>query len=231
MPAHDHLTLDELYRRTIRTFRDGGGTRPEVSLVDLGEIQAVLKDYGRSDPWFRRLVGPLSTRREARALRQLQGVRGVPEFFARPTSDALLMGHLSGVSVREFKRGTLPAAYFDKLYLLVEAIHDRGVAHCDLRSGGNMLVGPNGEPYIVDFVANFRRGWRWNPLTKWMYDTLCEADRTAVARLKRKHAPALLTSAELAALKRDRKTPLERGARMIGGSIRNISRWLLTRRK
>jgi hypothetical protein len=40
----------------------------------------------------------------------------------------------------------------------------------------------------------------------------------------------LLTETEMRALARDRKTWLERGARIIGKSVRNVSRWLLTKK-
>jgi hypothetical protein len=112
----------------------------------------------------------------------------------------------------------------------VERLHDYGVAHCDLRSQGNILVGADGEPHAVDFAAHFRRPRRWNLPARWMYAKLCEADRVAVARLKKTHAPELLTEAEHLSLRRDRKTWLERSARFFGKSVRNISRWLLTKR-
>jgi hypothetical protein len=82
----------------------------------------------------------------------------------------------------------------------------------------------------VDFAAHFRRGRSWNPVSRWMYVKFCEADRVAVARLKKSHAPELLSEPEQQALARDRKTWLERGARIIGKSVRNLSRWLLTKR-
>jgi predicted Ser/Thr protein kinase len=230
MSPFPRLSLEALHARAQKVFRRGGGSRPEVLLVDLDGRPAVLKDYAHSDPWFRRLIGPLSARREARALELLDGVAGVPRLFGRPARDAVLLEYVPGTTARELKRGELPPGFFDKFYRLVEDIHRRGVAHCDLRSTGNILVGPNGEPYAVDFVAHFKQGEWWNPLTRWIFRKFCEADRTAVARLKRSHAPELLTEQEQAALARDRKTPLERGARMVGKSIRNIGRWLLTRR-
>jgi predicted Ser/Thr protein kinase len=222
--------LNELRARTRKIFRKGGGSRPEVSVVEFNGDAAVLKDYTRSDPAFRRLIGPVSARREARALQLLDGVRGVPRFLLRPSRDAVLMEYVAGTSMSEVKRGGLAPEFFERFYRLVDEIHRRGVAHCDLRSRGNILLGPDGEPYIVDFVAHFKQGQRWNPLTRWMFGKFCEADRTAVARLKQALAPQLLTELEHAALARDRKTPLERLARMIGKSFRHLSRWLLTRR-
>ncbi len=231
MAAPSRPTLDELRARTQKVFREGGGSRPEVCLIEFDGKPAVLKDYTRSDPWFRRLVGPLAVRREARALRQLDGVPGIPRLFATLGSDALVLEFIPGPSARELKRGAFSAEFFERLYRLIDTMHSKGVAHCDLRSTGNILLGPGHTPYVVDFVANFRRARWWNPLTRWAYGKLCEADRGAVARLKSRFAPELLTPDEQAALARDRKTPLERGARVLGRGIRDISRWLLTHRR
>jgi len=230
MTSLQDLSLEQLRAHAVQTFRQGGGSRPDVLLIRVNGEEAVLKDFSRADPGFRRLVGPLSVRREARALRQLDGVRGVPRLLRILGRDALLMEYLPGVRVRDVPPGGLTPQFFERLYHLVDRLHDSGVAHCDLRSQGNILVGADGEPVAVDFTANFRRPRSWNIPARWMYDKLCEADRVAVARLKRSHAPELLTESEKQGLARDRKTPLERAARFIGKSVRNISRWLLTRR-
>ncbi len=227
-PLQD-LSLEELRAHAVKIFRRGGGSRPDVLLVQVNGDQAVLKDFSQADPWFRRVVGPLSVRREARALRQLKGARGVPQLLRVVDRDALLLEYIPGTSAREVPPGGLTPQFFERFYRLVDRLHEFGVAHCDLRSQGNILVGADGEPYAVDFTAHFRRGRSWNLASRWMYDKFCEADRVAVARLKKSHAPDLLTEAEMQALARDRKTWLERTARFIGKSVRNVSRWLLTR--
>lgn len=230
MASLQDLSLQELRARATKTFRHGGGSRPEVLLIRSNGEEAVLKDFSKSDPWFRRVVGPLSARREARALKQLDGARGVPRLLRRVGPDALLLEYIPGASVREVPPGGLTPHFFERFYRLVDRLHEYGVAHCDLRSQGNILVGADGEPHVVDFAANFKRPRSWNFPARWMYTKLCEADRVAVARLKKSHAPELLTEAENLSLARDRKTWLERSARFIGKSVRNVSRWLLTKR-
>lgn len=228
-PLRD-FSLEQLHAHATQIFRRGGGSRPEVLLIRSGAEEAVLKDFTKTDRWFRRLVGPLSVRREARALEQLAGTRGVPRLLRRVNRYALLMEYIPGASAREVPPGGLPPEFYERFYRLVDRLHDAGIAHCDLRSQGNILIGADGEPHVVDFTAHFRRGRRWNPAARWLYAKFCEADRVAVARLKKSHAPELLNEAEKQALVRDRKTPLERGARFIGKSVRNLSRWFLTKR-
>jgi len=229
MRSLESLSLEELRRCVVKTFRRGGGSRPDVLLLRCDGDEAVLKDYGRTDPWFRRLVGPMSARREMRALQQLAGARGIPRFYRRVGRDALLLEYIPGTSAREVPPGGLTPLFFEQFYQLVDRLHEFGVAHCDLRSQGNILIGADGEPHVVDFAAHFRRPRAWNFIAQWMYARLCEADRVAVARLKKTHAPDLLTEEEHLSLSRDRKTLLERTARFIGKSVRNISRWLLTK--
>src|SRR3990172_9551284 len=149
MGSHRDSRVDELRAHTRKVFRHGGGTRPDVRLVEFDGKPAVLKDYAHSDPWFRRLVGPLSARREARALRQLEGAPGVPRLLATLGKDALLLEYIPGTSARELKRGAFRPEFFERFYRLIADIHRRGVAHCDLRSTGNILLGPGHKPYIV----------------------------------------------------------------------------------
>jgi predicted Ser/Thr protein kinase len=224
------LSLEELHRHAVKAFRHAGGSRADVLLVRVDGEQAVLKDYHGADPWFRRLLGPMSIRREARALERLAGTHGVPRLIRRVDRYSLLIEYIPGRSAREVPAGGFPPAFFDEFYKLIARLHAGGIAHCDLRSTGNILVGEDGRPAVVDLTAHFKQGRWWNPLTRWMFRRFCEADRVAVARLKKTHAPALLTGAETASLARDRKTLLERLARMIGKSIRNIVRLFLTRR-
>jgi predicted Ser/Thr protein kinase len=231
MTSLHELSLEDLRSRAVQTFRRGGGSRPDVLLIRAGNEQAVLKDYSRADPWFGRLVGPLSIRRESRALKQLEGVQGVPRLLRIVGHNALLLEYIPGTSAREVPAGGLPPQFFERFYRLVDRLHEFGVAHCDLRSEGNILVGADGEPHAVDFTAHFRRGREWNLAARWIYGKFCEADRVAVARLKNSRAPELLTETEKLALARDRNTWLEKTARYLGKSVRNISRFLLTRRR
>jgi len=231
MPLLKDLPPEALHAHAVHTYRKGGGSRPEVVLVDVDGARAVLKDYRHADPAFRRLIAPILVWREALALRRLAGQRGVPALLRVFDREAILLGHIDGQSAKQCPRGTIPADFFGRFYRLVDEIHARGVAHCDLRSEGNILVTPSGEPAFVDFVAHIGRPSWWNLPMRWVYARLCEADRVAVARMKRTHVPDALTAEELAALARDRNTPLERFARVIGKSIRNVTRFLFTRRR
>ena len=124
--------------------------------------------------------------------------------------------------------GSLGNGFYAALREVVDGIHARGVAHCDLRSRGNVMLGEDGRPYIVDFAASAFRGRGINPFTRWLFNQFVLADRNAVLLVKQRLSPELLTEAEKDELTRG--LPYERPARLIGQSVRKLTRRLLTRR-
>jgi hypothetical protein len=206
MVPFNTLSIGELRAHAVKTYRTGAGSRPEVALIQVGDAQAVLKDFSRSAIWFGRILGPLLAWREARALRRLSEVHGVPRLI-----------------------GGVRSELFDKLDQLVREIHEHGVAHCDLRSGGNIIVSGDGQPYLIDFAAHTVRGSRWNLFWRWAFIGFCEADLLAIVRLKKRLAPELLSSTDTRRLALDQSAFVPRVARITGRSVRNISRFIFTR--
>lgn len=231
MTVLQELTSESLHHKAVRIYRQGGGSRPEVAIIKIDDQEMVLKDFARCDPWFSRILGTRLARREAIALQRLDSVAGVPKLLTRIGKKALLMEHVPSRNVKEYPKGELPKEAITRLLQLVADMHQCGVAHCDLRSFGNILIDEQDQPHLVDFTAHFKQGKPWNPITRWLFKRFCMADFVAIARIKRRHAPDMLSEEEKLALQKDRKTFLERGARMFGKSVRNISRWLLTRNK
>ena len=117
--------------------------------------------------------------------------------------------------------------YFIVLEQTLAAIHQSGVAHCDLRSLNNVLVNDRGEVFIVDFVACFFKGRRWNLLSRAVFRRFCRVDRDAVLKLKQQVAPELLSDEQWNRIKH--VGWFARGARNTGKLIRRLSRILLTR--
>ena len=212
----------------VETLREGGGTRARVLRVRLGERDAVLKDHAGCDPLFSMLLGPILTRRECKALKYLSSVEGVPLLIGRRGSRALLMEWFSASPFKTLQRDTeFWKLFFVSLEQRLVAIHQAGVAHCDLRSLNNVLVNSNGEACIVDFVACFFEGQRWNLLSRAVFRRFCRADDDAVLKLKQQVAPELLSDEQWSRI--GHIGWFARGARNTGRLIRRLSRILLTR--
>ena len=221
------LSIGELRAHAVKTYRVGQGSRPEVSLIQVAGAQAVLKDFSRSALWFGRILGPLLAWREARALRRLDGVHGVPRLIRQVNARALLMEHVEGVSTKAIPWGGVQPELFDRLGRLVREVHEHGVAHCDLRTRGNIILGHDGQPYLVDFAAHIGHGRRWNLLWRWAFAQFCKADLVSVVRLKERKAPNLLTVEERRQLELDRTRLVARIAR----SIRNLTQLVVQRER
>lgn len=222
------LSISELHACRVQVLREGTGSRPDVLLLERQGYFAVLKDQSGCDSAFAKLIGPLLAWREARALRRLQGIRGVPKLYARPTRRALVMEYIEADPIQrtDFSQWEV---FFPRLYELLREMHERGVAHCDLRSPNNTLVGSNGTPALVDFVASVHCGLSWNPLLRWIFSQFKEADIDAVIKLKRLVAPDILASGQ--ANPTGRKSILDKAARQFGILVRRLVRSLFTRSK
>ena len=83
----------------------------------------------------------------------------------------------------------------ERLEWLVDRIHERGVAHLDLRKRDNILVGPDGTPSIIDFNASSC----FEPESlraRCVFPILRRIDQAAVLKWKAYLVPDHLTPAE-----------------------------------
>lgn len=218
--------LKSLRADTVEVLRRGGGSRPDVFRVRYGDGAAILKDQGGCDAAFARLLGPLLAWREARSLRRLQGTPGVPALLGRPDSRSVLMEYIPAVPLTRASHPDWPA-FFTALGRLLDAMHERGVAHCDLRSPNNTLISDAGDPVIVDFVASVHDARPWNPVGRRLFGLFCGVDRKALIKLKSLVAPDLVAEDERHLL--EHRAPLHRALRRSGIMIRSATRKLFTR--
>ncbi len=175
------LLKADLFGRVERGHSSGGG---EALLL-------VRRDTRAARCWVRWLARLLAAR-EARALRVLDGLDGVPR----------LVSWSGGVLVRSWMAGepmqrARPAdpAWFEAAGALLDAVHARGVRHNDLAKEPNWLVRADGRPALVDFqLARCRRpGGRWAELER-------REDRRHLLKHKRSYCPEALTAEDRARL-------------------------------
>jgi len=137
--------------------RDGFG-RVELCASPEGLRVRRVASGGRlpGSRWIARLL----LARERRALRALDGLPGVARVIeVAPDDSALVRSWIAGRALCEASE--LPRDFFERLEELVSALHERGVCHNDLHKEGNVLVGEDGRPGLVDFQlasVHARRG-------------------------------------------------------------------------
>lgn len=221
----EQLDLAELRAKAVDCYRRGGGSRPDVLVIEIDGQRAVLKDHNRMDKRFARIVGPLLVWREAKALRKLQNLPGVPALLAVPDRRALLMEYVNARQVVNLQNEPVHwESYFDSLTHLISQMHQLGVAHGDLRSPTNALIDEQGNAALVDFVASLHRAHRFNWPHNALYKKLCMVDLSAVTKLKRRLAPELLGANDVEASEIAGRSGM--AARALGQRIRIWARRL-----
>lgn len=160
----------------------------EVRLVDAAPWGPhVLRDLQSARPWARALARLLA-RREVRALRVLQGTRGVPRLLASST-DLVRREFLAGEPMQRAR--PTDARYFREAFRLLRQLHRLGVAHNDLAKEPNWLVRPDGSPALLDYqlatVSRHRSRW---------FRALAHDDLRHLLKHKRSYVPERLTARE-----------------------------------
>lgn len=193
-----NYSLAQLRDHSTAVFRQGGGSRPDVLLIEIDGQTAVLKDQGSADKWFALLIGPVLTWRECKALKRLATVGCIPTLLHQPNARSMLMTyHASTQITRLSDNKPVWPEFFDKLNTAIDQVHAAGVAHNDLRNPTNILVTPQGDPILVDLAACFCQGRSWNLVNKWLFNKFIQVDLSAITKLKTKVAPTLITSEDI----------------------------------
>lgn len=136
--------------------------------------------------WPVRNVRAAMLRREYRAYDRLHGISGIPHCYGLDDDGSLILQYLEGEAYRE----SVPALrehreeFFDQLKFQLLAIHAAGVAHADLKRRGNILVGPEGDPILLDFGSAIVRSVDGGWLNRFLFRQACRMDMNAWVKLK-----------------------------------------------
>jgi len=146
----------------------------------------VLKLSRRTDflglPFY--WLGQMITRHELSILRHLQGIRGVPRLLGGYGKIGLLYEYIEGRSLDEISAQSksprqAPDHFFDQLQQLLEQIHARHIAYVDMNKRGNILIGSDNAPYMIDFQISCRlysSHWPWRVFARFALELLQKED-------------------------------------------------------
>jgi len=179
----------------------GRWIKADVDSVVWEGRKIVVKSFRRKSFPVRWLGRP-QIAREARAYEALAGLAGIPGLLGRPDPYTLLLEHVAGERLTHLRlqpgsRRQAVAA----LQRLVDSVHERGVAHLDLRGRDNVLATKDGRLHLIDFAAA-----HVSPAGSWrrrvLFPRLRSIDRSALLKWKRLLTPEDLTEKEQARLRR-----------------------------
>jgi len=186
----DGWKLADLPAASCGVLRKASNTRPTIWIVEKNGVRAVVKDFSENRFLFRNIVGRFLIWREAKAYGKLRGIKGVPEFYGVIGGLALAIEEIPGRSLENLeKEMRLPHTFFESMETLVNAFHQRGLAHCDLKRAPNTLVGPDGMPYIVDWAASISKGELCLPPFNLIFKRFMLDDEMAIVKLALRHCP------------------------------------------
>ena len=83
---------------------------------------------------------------------QLTGFDAIPACYGMVANQYLVIGYVNGQPIRN-SRPPNEARYFEKLFKFIQTMHEKGVAHFDLKKKDNLLVVGDDTPCLIDFGA------------------------------------------------------------------------------
>lgn len=157
----------------------------------------MLKDFSLRPWWIRCWFARKMVRRETRALEAMAGVEGVPALLATAGPLAFVMERLDAERLPRSDVAPPPEPYWPQCRAMIDAMHERGVAHGDLRRK-NILIGvQDRRPYLIDFAT----AWVARPggaFERFMVRRVRTVDRVTYARIKKGYASGGLDAEERA---------------------------------
>jgi hypothetical protein len=177
-------------------------------------------------------LGRLLAARETHILQLLAALANVPCHSGKLTVGGAAQPHAVAhdyVEGHPFERGErVDDNFFPKLQELVKDIHARDLAYVDLSKRENIIVGDDGQPYLVDFQISFvLPGW-W-PGNSWPIRKFLQlaqgADEYHVLKHFFNSRPDLLTEEQQASVRH--RPWLIRVFRRVGNPTRTLRRRVL----
>lgn len=135
--------------------------------------------------------------RELSILRRLKDLDAVPKPLLLYGKTGFIYEYIEGFSLDEDK--DLPKDFFDKFLELLKQVHRRNIVYLDMNKRGNILVGSDGRPHLIDFQISLYIGEHfliWPRLSARLRAALQREDIYHVYKHKSRLCPELLTPAE-----------------------------------
>lgn len=179
-PSPQVLRAD-LASRTRAVLHRGRARNPDVLLVDGPAGPIVVKDFSPRGALVRALLGRWLNRREMRAYRRLAGHPSVPRLLGRIDAFAFALEYRPGRRMSRRLAGAIRPGFVDRLAAAVDAMHQLGVVHLDLRHRSNVLVDERGDPVLIDFASALVLA-----PGSWLARALGRVDRKAVEKWRQR---------------------------------------------
>ncbi len=154
-----------------QSLRDGRhhlsrGYQGNVLLYDDGRQRIVIKTpHGRG---LMRYLHTRMLRHENRVYQRLGKLDFLPPHYGLIANRYLAIGYVPSQTMRQC-RPPGNSDFYDRLFQAIAQMHQRGIAHMDLKRKENLLVDDNQHPVIIDFGAAVIHKPGLHPLNHFWY--------------------------------------------------------------
>jgi len=177
---------DDFFATTALYHLDNSGSSASPDRV-------ILKT-GRRAPFFGlplRWLGRLLTSHELAIMQLLGDIPGIPRLIERLDSTSFAYEYIPGWTLDQDPG--IPDHFFEQLHNLVDSIHSRNIVYVDMNKRGNIIVGDDGRPHLIDFQISLHLpGVFLAPIR----NVFSRADYYHLYKHKFRLAPHLATSVE-----------------------------------
>ena len=171
-------------------------------------------------------------RHEYAAYRRLDGVPGIPRCLGLGPEGELLLEYVEAQPYDDllFDDETSRGEFFDRLLLVIQALHEAGVSHSDLKRRGNILVDAVFSPWLIDFGTAVLRKPGGGFLNRLLFRHACRIDLNAWVKLKYRRQFDAISEADRRWYRPSRIETLARGLRR-GWRKLSARQWRKSRRR
>lgn len=231
----DSLVVAKATYRLAKVFKHDFFAATCLYEAEAGNAAAfprIVLKFARTQPFFglpMLWAGRLLCDHEQAMYQAVAGIEGVPRWVGRVGPTGAAIEYVDAVPLDQVH--PVPEGFFGRLRALFDRIHERGVAYCDANKRSNILVAPDGRPFLIDFQIAFRRRpdlpWPLRPMIDAAVRYVAGRDLYHLYKHKRRLVPEELTEEEHHLSRRRRG--LHALHRRLTTPWRAIRRWFLRR--
>ena len=194
---YEKILKDDFFSVNV-LYRSDAGIRYVLKLSDFRFIFGL----------FLRPVAAFFSRREYRIYRMVEDIKGVPELGPRYGRRGYFHRFVEGRTLHEIPRkGPLPDDFFDNLKKIIKEVHKRRIFYLDLNKLGNIILGDDNLPYLIDFQVSIffkKRSGLWGLLNDFLLNSLIKEDIYHLYKHKKRFMRDAMSNEELLLARRSR---------------------------
>lgn len=116
-------------------------------------LDLTIKDFSTSFWILKNTLGRIFIKREGNSLKKLQDNPSVTKNIIFLSKYTLAFDFIKGKPLKNFPDYSIKKEFFLELEKNILEMHKKDIVHLDLRNLGNIIVGENGYPYLIDFQS------------------------------------------------------------------------------